>query len=125
MLGNKDYVDLILGDIYTHRTYYIGMVDETIRSISTTAWSAWSTRTAYAIGKYAASEYTDWIAEHVEPWTYLKFPYLKKVGWKGFVDGNGFGRVRGFAAVAPERLRRHGHPAGAGRIRTLLCHAGR
>ena len=27
------------------------------------------------------------IAERVEPWTYLKFPYLKKVGWKGFVDG--------------------------------------
>ena len=27
------------------------------------------------------------IAEHVEPWTYLKFPYLKNVGWKGFVDG--------------------------------------
>ena len=33
------------------------------------------------------SEYTDWIAERVEPWTYLKFPYLKKVGWQGFVDG--------------------------------------
>ena len=27
------------------------------------------------------------IAERVEPWTYLKYPYLKKVGWKGFVDG--------------------------------------
>jgi F420-non-reducing hydrogenase large subunit len=39
------------------------------------------------IGKYGPEEYTDWIAEHVEPWTYLKFPYLKKVGWKGFVDG--------------------------------------
>ncbi len=39
------------------------------------------------IGKYAPKEYTDWIAERVEPWTYLKFPYLKKVGWKGFVDG--------------------------------------
>ena len=39
------------------------------------------------IGKYAPAEYTDWIAEHVEPWTYLKFPYLKKIGWKGFVDG--------------------------------------
>jgi len=25
--------------------------------------------------------------EHVEPWTYLKFPYLKKFGWKGLVDG--------------------------------------
>ena len=39
------------------------------------------------LGKYLPHEYTEWIAEHVEPWTYLKFPYLKKVGWKGFVDG--------------------------------------
>ena len=31
------------------------------------------------------------IAEHVEPWTYLKFPYLKDVGWKGFVDGKDSG----------------------------------
>jgi F420-non-reducing hydrogenase large subunit len=38
-------------------------------------------------GTYAPAEYRDWIAEHVEPWTYLKFPYLRKVGWKGFVDG--------------------------------------
>jgi F420-non-reducing hydrogenase large subunit len=31
----------------------------------------------------------------VEEWTYVKFPYLKKVGWKGFVDGpdNGVYRV--------------------------------
>jgi F420-non-reducing hydrogenase large subunit len=27
------------------------------------------------------------VAERVEPWSYLKFPYLKKVGWKGLVDG--------------------------------------
>lgn len=25
-------------------------------------------------------EYTDYIREHVEPWTYLKFPYMKKAG---------------------------------------------
>lgn len=25
-------------------------------------------------------QYTDYIAEHVEPWSYLKFPYMKKVG---------------------------------------------
>jgi F420-non-reducing hydrogenase large subunit len=37
--------------------------------------------------KYAPHEYTQYVAEHVEPWSYLKFPYLKKVGWKGFVDG--------------------------------------
>jgi F420-non-reducing hydrogenase large subunit len=43
------------------------------------------------LGKYAAHEYGDWIAEHVEPWTYLKFPYLKKIGWKGFVGGKDSG----------------------------------
>jgi F420-non-reducing hydrogenase large subunit len=37
--------------------------------------------------KYSPHEYLEVVAEHVEPWTYLKFPYLKKVGWKGFVDG--------------------------------------
>ncbi len=37
--------------------------------------------------KYAPKDYLQHIAEHVEPWTYLKFPYLKNVGWKGFVDG--------------------------------------
>jgi len=41
--------------------------------------------------KYAPREYLEHIAERVEPWTYLKFPYLKKVGWKGFVDGKDSG----------------------------------
>lgn len=34
-------------------------------------------------GKYedfTYEQYTDYIAEHVEPWSYLKFPYMKKVG---------------------------------------------
>jgi F420-non-reducing hydrogenase large subunit len=34
------------------------------------------------------------VAEHVEKWTYLKFPYLKKVGWKGFVEGKESGVYR-------------------------------
>jgi len=33
----------------------------------------------------------------VEPWSYIKFPYLKNVGWKGFVDGKDSGVYR----VAP------------------------
>jgi F420-non-reducing hydrogenase large subunit len=44
--------------------------------------------------KYSAEDYLDNVAEHIEPWTYLKFPYLKKVGWKGFVDGEGSGVYR-------------------------------
>ena len=29
---------------------------------------------------FAVENYTDYIREHVEPWTYLKFPYMKKAG---------------------------------------------
>jgi NAD-reducing hydrogenase large subunit len=31
--------------------------------------------------KFAPSNYLDYIAEHVEPWSYLKFPYYKPMGW--------------------------------------------
>ncbi len=34
-------------------------------------------------GKYedfTYDKYTDYIAEHIEPWSYLKFPYMKKAG---------------------------------------------
>ena len=55
---------------------------------------AWWTRTGKELVKYGPEEYLDVVAEHIEPWTYLKFPYLKKVGWKGFVDGKDSGVYR-------------------------------
>jgi F420-non-reducing hydrogenase large subunit len=91
VLGNKAYVDLILGDIYAHQTYYIGLVDENNKINFYDGKVSVVAPDGERIGKYAPSEYTDWIAERVEPWTYLKFPYLKKVGWKGFVDGKDSG----------------------------------
>jgi F420-non-reducing hydrogenase large subunit len=91
VLGNQDYVDLILGDIYTHRTHYMGLVDENNHVNFYDGLVSIVDPDGKRLGKYAPHEYTDWIAEHVEPWTYLKFPYLKKVGWKGFVDGNDSG----------------------------------
>lgn len=33
------------------------------------------------IEKFDGANYLDYIAEHVENWTYLKFPYYKKLGW--------------------------------------------
>ena len=41
--------------------------------------------------KYDCAQYREYIAERVEPWSYLKFPYLKKIGWKGLVDGEDSG----------------------------------
>jgi F420-non-reducing hydrogenase large subunit len=87
VLGNKGYVDLILGDVYTHRTYYMGMVDENNKVNFYDGKVRVVDPNGKEFVKYAPKDYAEHIAEHVEPWTYLKFPYLKKVGWKGFVDG--------------------------------------
>ena len=87
VLGNKQYVDLILGDVYNHKTYYMGLVDEHNKVNFYDGKVRVVDPEGKEFVKYAPSEYTEHIAEHVEPWTYLKFPYLKKVGWKGFVDG--------------------------------------
>ena len=91
VLGNKEYVDLILGDIYTHKTYSIGLVDTFNKVNFYDGLVSVVSPSGERIGKYGPDNYTDWIAEHVEPWTYLKFPYLKKIGWKGFVDGEDSG----------------------------------
>jgi len=37
--------------------------------------------------KYEPADYMEYITERVEEWSYLKFPYLKKIGWKGFEEG--------------------------------------
>jgi len=87
VLGNKAYVDLILGDIYTHQTYYMGLVDENNKVNFYDGNVRVVGPNGKELVKYAPKDYAENIAEHVEPWTYLKFPYLKKVGWKGFVDG--------------------------------------
>jgi len=91
VLANKEYVDLILSDAFTHQTYYIGTVDTFNKVNFYDGKVSVVSPSGKRIGKYGPEDYTDWIAEHVEPWTYLKFPYLKKIGWKGFVDGEDSG----------------------------------
>jgi F420-non-reducing hydrogenase large subunit len=87
VLGNKAYLDLILSDAYTTPMYYMGLVDEN----NLVNFYDGQVRVVGPDGKelvkYRPEEYLEVVAEHVEPWTYLKFPYLKKVGWKGFVTG--------------------------------------
>jgi F420-non-reducing hydrogenase large subunit len=91
VLGNKAYVDLIVGDVYTHRTYSMGMVDANNKVNFYDGMVRIVDVDGKELVKYAPKDYLNIIAEHVEPWTYLKFPYIKQVGWKGFVDGNDSG----------------------------------
>jgi F420-non-reducing hydrogenase large subunit len=87
VLGNPAYVDLIKNDAFVSHTYNMGTVDENnhvnfydgmIRIVGPDGKEQ---------AKYHAKDYLDHIEERVEPWSYLKFPYLKEVGWNGFVDG--------------------------------------
>ena len=87
VLANSDYVDLITGDVYTHQTYNMGMVDENNKVNFYDGKIRVTAPDGSELVKYDADNYRDNIAERVEPWSYLKFPYLKNVGWKGFVDG--------------------------------------
>jgi F420-non-reducing hydrogenase large subunit len=87
VLKNPAYVDMLQSDAYCHRTYYMGTVDERNRLNLFDGQIRVVDPDGAEFAKYHPSEYLDHIAERVEPWTYLKFPYLKQVGWKGFRDG--------------------------------------
>ena len=97
VLKNKEYVDMIVSDAYTHNTYYMGLVDENNKVNFYDGKVRVVDPEGKEVAKFAPREYLDYIAEHVEPWTYIKFPFLKNVGWKGFVDGKDSGVFR----VAP------------------------
>src|SRR5512141_3004022 len=91
VLKNQGYLDLILGDVYTHKTYYMGLVDANNKVNFYDGKVRVVSPEGKEFVKYEPKDYASHIAEHVEPWTYLKFPYLKEVGWKGFVDGKDSG----------------------------------
>ena len=97
VLKNKDYVDLVTGDVYSHKTYYMGMVDKNNKVNFYDGMIRVVDPSGKEFAKFKSQDYLDHIAEHVEPWTYVRFSYLKKVGWKGFVDGKESGVFR----VAP------------------------
>ena len=88
VLGNSQYVELILKGPYTLDVGSMGLVDEN----NAVNFYDGKVRVVDAEGKeickYAPGEYFQHVAEHVESWTYLKFPYLRARGWKGFVEGS-------------------------------------
>jgi F420-non-reducing hydrogenase large subunit len=94
VISNKDYVDLIVNGPYIHQTYSMGLVDENNKVNFYEGKVRVVDPDGSELCKYEPHEYTSHVSEHVEPWSYLKFPYLKQVGWKGFVDGKESGVYR-------------------------------
>jgi len=94
VLKNPEYVDLVLNDAYAHQTNYMGLVDADNKVNFYDGQVRVVSPTGSEIAKFSQPEYADHIDEHVEPWSYMTFPYLKNIGWKGFVDGPDSGVVR-------------------------------
>jgi len=94
VLQNQDYLNLITGDVYATETYYMGLVDDKNHVNFYDGKIRVVDPEGNEFAKFSAADYQEHIAEHVEPWTYLKYPYLKKIGWKGLIGGKSSGIYR-------------------------------
>ncbi|MDP3481660.1 MAG: Ni/Fe hydrogenase subunit alpha, partial [Desulfoprunum sp.] len=89
VLKNPAYMELVTGDMYSVPVNYMGTVD----AHGDMALYDGTQKVVDLNGKelfsFTGLEYIDHISERVLPWTYLKMPYQKKMGWKGIVEGEG------------------------------------
>ncbi len=97
VLANPEYMEYITSEMYTHKTYYMGLVDDDNRLNMYDGQLRVVGPDGSELTKFPGSKYLEHIGEHVEPWTYVRFSYLTDIGWKGFVDG----AESGVFAVAP------------------------
>ncbi|MEM0469703.1 MAG: Ni/Fe hydrogenase subunit alpha [Desulfurococcaceae archaeon] len=86
VLKSQRVVECMKGEEYSLKTYYMGLVG-TDGSLSmydgilkVVDWKGREVMT------FKPEEYTKYIAEHHEEWSYSKFPYLVHVGWRGFEE---------------------------------------
>jgi len=94
VLGNQNYLDLILSDPYQLDTYNMGLVDKDNKVNFYDGDIRVTDQKGKEFDKFQVKDYLDKIGEHVEPWTYSKFTFLKEIGWKGLVPGPDSGLYR-------------------------------
>jgi F420-non-reducing hydrogenase large subunit len=133
VLGNQGYVDLILSNAYAMNTYYMGLVDPQGRVNFYDGELRVIDPEGHEHARFDPRRYLDYIAEHVEPWSYLKFPYLRSFGWKGLSYGKDIGIYRvaplarlnvatGMATpVAQEAYEKYRSVLGAGPVHATLA----
>ncbi|MDY7038308.1 MAG: nickel-dependent hydrogenase large subunit, partial [Thermodesulfobacteriota bacterium] len=87
VLGNKKHLELILHEAYHLQTYYMSLIDEDNK----VTFYDGSVKVIDPAGnefvRFEPRDYIDHIGEWVEPWSYIKFCHLRKLGWKGLVEG--------------------------------------
>ncbi len=94
VLKNKEYVKLIKSDPYQLNTYNMGLVDEKNKVNFYDGKIRVTDQKGKEHTKFDVKDYYRKIREHVEEWNYMKFPFLKDIGWKGLEDGKNSGIYR-------------------------------
>lgn len=90
-LENPVYHELLFSELYRHETHSMGTVDGRMRSNCFDGKIRLVDTKGVELTLYEPVDYQQHLAERVEPWSYMKFPYLKRFGWHGFVDGQDSG----------------------------------
>jgi F420-non-reducing hydrogenase large subunit len=94
VLARQEYVDRIHSDSDQLCIHNMGLVDEHNRvNFYEGVVRVVDTRGEELV-RYHPGDYLEHVREHVEPWTYLKFPYLAAFGWHGLVEGQTSGVYR-------------------------------
>lgn len=94
VLKNPEYMELVTGDVYLQRLYSMGTVDANNHVNFYDGAVRVVDQEGREFAKFPAARYAEHLAEHVEPWSYLKYPYLRQVGWRGMEEGADSGVYR-------------------------------
>ncbi|MGM0645223.1 MAG: Ni/Fe hydrogenase subunit alpha [Thermodesulfobacteriota bacterium] len=101
ILAEEKNQKLLTSEMFTHRTHYMGLVDEQGRVNFYDGQLRVVDPEGHRLAQFEDAAYLEHIAETVLPWSYMKFPYLRQKGWHGLVDGaqSGVYRVNSLARL--------------------------
>jgi len=94
VLASKAYLDVIRSETFRGRHHCMGMVDGSGRVTFYRGRIRVVDPTGREKAIFEPKDYLDHVAEHVEPWSYVKFPFLRDPGWTGFEEGESSGLYR-------------------------------
>lgn len=86
MEGSEAFRAMVHSEEYTSRTCYLALVDEQDRPDAYGGAIRIVDPEGRLVARFSPEEYLEYFSERTEPWSYLKFPYLKTLGWHGTGD---------------------------------------
>jgi F420-non-reducing hydrogenase large subunit len=87
ILPSPIYSDLLEAPHLSHRLFSMGLVDGEGRLSPYDGQVRVVSPEGERFAQFEAGAFESHLEERVEPWTYVKPVFLKKVGWKGYTDG--------------------------------------